>query len=150
MPDTTNQPAKTPWHLWVVGVIAVLWNAMGAVDFTMTQLKSEAYLKAFTPEQLAYFSSVPFWAVFVWGLGTWGGVLGSLLLLFRRGFTVKLFAASLVGAALTNVYTYGLSDGLKVMGGNATAAIALSAGIFVIAVLLLVYARAMRRRGVLR
>lgn len=29
----------TPWHLWVVGVVAVLWNAFGCWDYTMTHLK---------------------------------------------------------------------------------------------------------------
>lgn len=149
MADTSTPLTKTPWHLWVVGVISLLWNAVGALDFTMTQLKNEAYLKALTPEQLAYVYGFPLWAVFVWGLGTWGGFLGSLVLLFRRSFAVKLFGASIVGAVLTNLYSYGLSDGMKVMQ-NGTGAVIFSAVIFVIAVLLFVYARAMRKRGVLR
>lgn len=71
MADTSAASIKTPWHLWVVGVVALLWNSMGALDFTMTQMKSEAYLKALTPEQLAYIHGFPRWVVFVWGLGTW-------------------------------------------------------------------------------
>ena len=122
---------------------------MGALDFTMTQLRNEAYLKALTPEQLAYISSFPLWAVLVWGLGTWGGFLGSVVLLLRRNFAIKLFGASLAGAVFTDLYSYGLSDLQKVMHGG-TGAILFSAVIFVIAVLLLVYARAMRTRGVLR
>ena len=38
----------------VVAVLAVLWNVMGALDFTMAQTHNEAYLKALTPEQLAF------------------------------------------------------------------------------------------------
>lgn len=149
MTDTTPPSAKTPWHLWVVGAISLLWNAMGALDFTMTQLKNEAYLKAFTPEQLAYIHGFPLWAVLVWGLGTWGGFLGSVVLLLRRNFAINLFGASIVGAVLTNLYSYGLSDGMKIMQ-NGAGAVIFSAVIFAVAVLLLVYARAMRKRGVLR
>ena len=149
MPDATTQSTKTPWHLWVVAIVAVLWNAMGALDFTMARTHNEAYLKALSPEQLAYMDGFPLWSVLAWGLGTWGGFLGSLLLLFRRGFAVNLFAVSLVGVVLTNVYSYGLSDYLKVMHGGAGAVI-FSAVIFGIAVLLFIYARNMRRRGVLR
>ena len=29
---------KTPWHLWVVGVLTLLWNAVGATSYTMTRL----------------------------------------------------------------------------------------------------------------
>ena len=149
MPDTTNQPAKTPWHLWVVGVLALLWNAMGALDFTMTQTHNEVWLKQFTPEQLACVYGFPLWAVLGWGMGTWGGLLGSLLVLLRRGCAVNLFAVSLVGIVITDLYSYGLSDWMKVMKGG-TGAVVFSAVIFGIGVLLFVYARAMRKQGVLR
>ena len=144
------QTATTPRHVWVVGVLALLWNAMGAVDFTLTQLRSEAYLKAFTPEQLAYFTSLPSWVALVWGLGTWGGFLGAVTLLLRRRCSLKLFTVSLAGMVLTDLYCYVLSDGLKAMGGKVAATIGFSAVIFVVGVLLFVYARAMGRRGVLR
>jgi hypothetical protein len=149
MADTNAPAGKTPWHLWVVGIVSLLWNAMGALDFTMTQLKSEVWLKAFTPEQLAYIHGFPLWSVVAWGVGTLGSFLGSLLLLARRGLAFHLFAASLAGALLTSLYSFGLSDGLKIMGGGA-GMIAFNVIIVTISVLLLVYARNMRRRGVLR
>ena len=149
MADPTPPSTKTPWHFWLVGVISVLWNAMGVLDFTMTQAHNEAYLKALTPEQRAYIHGFPLWSVLAWGLGTWGGFIGSLLLLFRRRLAVQLFGASLIGVVLTNIYSYGVSDLLKVMHGGA-GMVAFSAVIFVIAVLLFLYARALGRRGVLR
>jgi hypothetical protein len=115
----------------------------------MTLTNNAAYLKGFTPEQLAYFHGFPLWALTAWGLGTWGGFLGSVLLLLRRTCAGRLFGASLAGMVFTNLYSYGLSDGLKVMNSGA-GAIVFSAVIFVIGVLLFLYARAMRRRGVLR
>jgi hypothetical protein len=148
MADTT-QSAKTPWHVWVVGALALLWNSVGALDFTMTQLKNEAYLKAFTPEQLAYFLGFPLWVVVAWGLGTWGSVLGSLLLLLRRRLALHLFVASFAGMVLTFIHNYLLTDGRKVMGGGVGPVI-FSAVIMIIGVLLLVYARSQRDRGVLR
>jgi hypothetical protein len=144
MVDASTPQPKAPWHLWVVGGVSLLWNAIGALDFTMTQLNVTAYLKGLSPAQLEYIHGFPLWAVLVWGLGTWGGWLGSLFILLRRSLAVKIFGASLVGAVLTNLYSYGLSDGMKVMQNG------VGAVIFVIAVLLFVYARALRKRGVLR
>jgi hypothetical protein len=149
MADTASASTKAPWHLWVVGVVSLLWNAVGALDFTMTQLEVTAYLKGLTPAQLEYIYGFPFWAVLVWGVGTWGSLLGSLFLLLRRRFAVKLFGASIIGALLTNLYSYGLSDGLKVMQ-NGVGAVIFSVVICVIVILLFVYARAMRQRGILR
>jgi len=149
MADTIAPAVKTPWHLWVVGIVSLLWNAMGAVDFTMTQVKPGMWLKAFTPEQVAYIQGFPLWAVLVWGVGTWGSFLGSVLILARRGLAFHFLAASLAGALLTSLYSFGLSDGLKVMGGGA-GMIAFNAIIVTISVLLLVYAKNMRKGGVLR
>lgn len=148
MADATTTPTKTPWHLWVVGAVSLLWNAMGALDFTMTQTRNAAYMKAFTPEQLAYFYGFPFWVVAAWGVGTWGGLLGSLLLLFRKIPAYHLFLASFIGMILTFGHNYLLSDGLSVMGKGLQPAI-FSAVIMTIGLLLLVYAMAMRKRRVL-
>lgn len=149
MADTTAPAGKTPWHLWVVGIVSLLWNAIGMMDFTMTHLKPDLWLKAFTPEQVAYIQGFPLWAVVVWGVGTWGSFLGSVLLLARKGLAFHLFAASLAGALFTSLYSFGLSDGLKIMGGGA-GMIAFNAIIVTISVLLLVYAKNMRKGGVLR
>ncbi|HVU16419.1 MAG TPA: hypothetical protein VHD32_05820 [Candidatus Didemnitutus sp.] len=139
---------KTPWHLWVVAIIAVLWNAMGATDFAMTMSHNAAWTKAMTTDQLHYVDSFPGWAIAAWGLATWGALIASFLLLLRRGIAVPVFAVSAIAVAVTFTYEYALSDGLRIMGGGK--ALAFSAVIFVIAVLLWMYSRAMRRRGVLR
>jgi hypothetical protein len=87
---------STPWHLWLIGVVALVWSAMGAMDYVMTQTRNEAYMSAFTPEQLSFFYGIPAWAIAVWG-----GVLGALLLLIRRRHAVWVFLASLI-ACLAN------------------------------------------------
>jgi hypothetical protein len=149
MADPTIPSPKTPWHLWVIGVVSLLWNAMGAMDFTLTETRSEAWLKAITPEQLAYFASFPLWVVFAWGIATWGSVVGSVLLLLRRKLAVQINLAVIIGMAFTFVYNYILTDGLKVMGGG-VGSLVFTAVIVLIGVLLLAYAKAMRKRGVLR
>ena len=149
MADPTTLSTKAPWHLWVVGVLSMLWDAGGAMDFTLTQARNEAYMKAFTPEQLAYFYGFPLWVVASWGIATWGSLLGSVVLLCRKSLAVHVFLVSLNAMGLTTSHTFVLSNGMEVMGGGAGMVI-FSAVIFVIAVLLWLYARAMRTRGVLR
>jgi hypothetical protein len=131
----------------VVGVTSLLWNFVGALDFVMTQARNKAYMSAFTPEQLGFYYGFPVWVVAAWGIAVWGGVLGSLALLLRKRQAFQLFLASSICMVLTYFHNYVLAHGLRLMGG--TAALAFSAVIFVIGVLLLVYSRAMRRRGVL-
>jgi hypothetical protein len=140
--------AATPWHLWVVGVIALLWNCVGAFDYSMTELRNPSYLKAFTPEQLAYFYGFPKWAVATWALSVWGGVLGSVALLFRKRWAVPIFALSLVTMTLTFFYNFALTNGVAVMGG--AEALLVPALVLVVGVALLAYARLLSRKGILR
>lgn len=140
-------PAKTPTHLWVVGVLSLLWNFFGAFDYLMTHLQAEFYVSQFTEEQLAYFYSFPAWAVAAWAFGVWGAFLGSILLLMRSRWAVVSFGLSLVGLVVSSIYTLGVSDGTEVMGQEA---MYMSAVIWVVAIALFFYARAQEKRGVLR
>jgi len=137
---------RAPWHLWVIGVIALLWNAIGAMDYIMTETKNQSYMSGFTPEQLAFFYALPAWVVSAWAIGVWGGVLGSLLLLFRRSFAVWVLLASLLGIIVTAFHNYVLSNGMSVMG---RAGAILFAAIFLVSLGLYLYARAMNKRRVL-
>lgn len=140
---------KTPWHLWVVGGVSLLWNAVGAFDYTMTKMKNADYLASFTPEQQAYFASFPIWANVGWALGVWGSVIGSVLLLARSRHAVAAFALSLVGLALSSLYQFGMHYGdLQRMFGSFP--MVFTAIIWVIAIALLVYARKQVAAGILR
>ena len=92
--------ARTPVHLWVVGVISLLWNAFGCLDYTMTNFKNPAWLAQMTADQLAYMDSLPSWLTGAWALGVWGGLAGSILLLMRSRYSVWAFAVSAVGAVI--------------------------------------------------
>ena len=143
----STQTARAPWHLWVIGVVAVLWNAVGAYDYVMTETKNPAYMSAFTPEQVAYFYAFPAWAVATWAIAVWGGVLGAILLLLRRRIAVPVFLVSLVAMIITTLYNFVLSNGLEIFAD--TGSRLLTFMIFLIALGLYFYARAMSKRGVL-
>jgi len=141
-----NANAKTPAHLWIVGILSLLWNAVGAYDYSATRLRVESYLANFSPEQVDYFTNIPTWMGVAWALGVWGAFFGSLALLLRKQWAVWLFALSILGLAGSTIYNFVLTDGLAIMGS--TGAI-FTAVIWVIALFLFFYARAMAKRGVL-
>ena len=150
----TIDRARTPWHLWVVGVLSLLWNAFGANDYTQTQLGNRDYIaSAMRPmgvsidEALAYFNAFPAWMDTAWALGVWGSVLGSILLLLRKSLAVLAFFVSLFGLFVTTLYDIG-----NPMPGvvNGAGSIALLVGLWVILVSLIVYSRTMVKRNHLR
>ncbi|MEE9447378.1 MAG: hypothetical protein V3V09_05430 [Arenicellales bacterium] len=149
MPSSNiNPPIKAPKLLWAIGIISLLWNAMSAMDYVMTQTKHEAYMSQFSPEQLAFFYSFPSWAVASWAIAVWGGVLGSILLLFRKRQALWAFLISLVAMVITAFQNYVLSNGLEVI--KEPVLLAFTAVIFIIALGLVLYAKAMHRNGLLK
>lgn len=142
-----NPAARAPVHLWIVGILAVLWNAMGAFDYLATQLRLEFYMSNFSAEQLDYFYGFPAWMDAAWAIAVWGGLLAALLLLARRRLALTMFAISLAGIIVSSIYSFGLSDGMEMMG---TGGAIFSLVIVLISIALLLYAMAMSRRGVLR
>jgi hypothetical protein len=139
--------ARAPRHLWIVGILALLWNAIGAFDYTATQLRVESYMSQFTPQQLEYFYGFPAWAVAAWAIAVWSSLLGSLALLLRKTWAVWLFGIAIAGMLTTALYNFVLTNGLEVMGRGAGI---FTIVIWVIAFGLFFYARAMAKRGVLR
>lgn len=140
---------RTPWHLWAVGVVSLLWNTAGAYDYLMTQLGNEAYLSMLNEAQRAMLEARPAWFDGVWALGVWGSVAGSVLILLRSRWAVAAFALSFIGLILSAVWSYGLSDpsAAEVMG---TFAAVFSVVVAMVIVALWLYARSMVLRGVLR
>ena len=148
MSDTNEtEVERTPRHLWVIGVVALLWNAMGAMDYVMTQTRNEEYMSNFTPEQLSFFYGFPVWVDAAWAIAVWGGVLGALLLLFRRRYAVWVFLASLIAMVLTAFQNYVLSNGMEVIGDAFT--LGFTAVILLAAMALFLYARTMQKRKIL-
>ena len=146
--STSTPSVTTPWHLWVIGLLSLLWNGMGAFDYTMTETRNAWYMSDFTSEQLAYFYGFPKWVIATWAISVWGGVLGSIALLLRRRWAVPIFAVSLATMVMTFVHNFVLTNGLAVMGG--AGALAFTAAIVVVGVALALYSRWLGRMGVLR
>jgi hypothetical protein len=149
MPDSDlEKNSKTPIHLWIVGIVGLLWNAMGAMDYFMTQTKNEEYMSAFTAEQLAFFYGLPTWTIATWAIAVWGGVLGTILLLMRNKIAVPVFLASFIAMAITSFQNFVLSNGLEVMGD--TFSLVFSGVIFVAAIGFYIYSRDMLQQKILR
>ena len=140
------QASRTPRHLWIVGIVALLWNLVGAWDYIMTETKNEAYMSQFTPEQLEFFYGFPVWLVAFWAVAVWGGVLGAVLLLMRRKLAVPVLVVSLLCMVVTAIHNYGFAGGADVVGSTG---VFFSAVIFAIALALIFYARSMTGKGVL-
>ena len=145
----TAASTKTPWHVWLVGVIAVLFNAIGVFDFVMSRTQGAAYMAGagMTPDQIAHYLGMPGWMMVVWAVGVFGAFLASVFLLLRRKLALPVFILSLAAFLVSLLYTYVLTNGGKVMGQQMAIT---SAVITALLVFFSWYSRFMAARGVLR
>jgi len=145
----TDPPTKTPWHVWLVGVIAILFNAIGVFDFVMSRAQGAAYMASagMTPDQIAHYLGMPGWMTVVWAVGVFGAFLASIFLVLRRKLALPVFLLSLAAFLVSLLYTYVLTNGGAVMGQQMAIT---SAVIAVLLVFFSWYSRFMAARGVLR
>lgn len=142
-------PSKTPWHLWLVGVFATLFNAIGVFDYAMNIAKGPAYLASagFTPEQVAHYQAMPAWMMVVWAVGVFSAFAASIALLLRRALAAPVFSLSLAAFGINVAYNHLLTNGAAILGRQMSIT---SAVIATLLALFTVYARVMAGRGVLR
>ncbi len=103
MTTTTTSSLAAPYPLAARGaaLAGLLWSLFGAVQFVMQTFNDEAGLIAngMTPEQAALYAGLPVWMAVVFAVGTFGGSIGSALLLGGRRLSVPVLAVSLVAYA---------------------------------------------------
>lgn len=143
----TTAEGQTPVHLWIVGLIALLWNGYGCYEYLMTMTANEAFLSQVPADQLAYLESLPGWLSAFWALGVWGGAIGAVLLLMRSRYAVWALAVSLVGAVIGLGYQIFVAQMPESMSGGAMALIPWL--IILFAAFLFWYAWKMEKNGVI-
>jgi len=144
MTTTRLGTAGTPLHLWLVGVLTLLFNTMGIISYTTTELGMLADM-GMTPAQIAFMESYPALAVAFWALGVWGAFAGSVLLLLRSRWAVAAMIVALFGLTALTVYNHLLIELPADMKSPA-----LDIAIWAVTLFLLFYARRMTQAGVLR
>jgi hypothetical protein len=141
--------AKTPWHVWLVGLVALLFNSIGVFDFVMSMAQGARYQASvgMTADQIAHYQQMPGWMTAVWAVGVFAAILASILLLLRRKQALPVFILSLTAFVVSLLYTYVLTNGGAVMGPQMAITSAVIAGLLAF---LSWYSRLMTLRGVLR
>ena len=137
-----NDSVKPPVWFWVVSILGLLWNLMGVAAF----INDVFFLDTATLDELQrdFFEGRPSWALAAYGAAVFGGALGCLALLLRRGWALPMLIICLVGIVLQNVHAIALGNAIEVFGPQG---LALPAMVFLIALFLAWFAHYARGRG---
>lgn len=134
------------WHRYPVSAFACLWFLVGIADYLLTQVQARVYLALFTPEQVAFFTTMPALLDGLWAVGVWVGLVGAIQMLMGvAGAAVVLgIAAISFGAASAWLILF---SGMVAVTGWIGIAVLLVASC--IGVLIWLYARFLHRSGVI-
>lgn len=99
--------SKAPWSFWVIGTVALLYNAAGVANF-IGQMSAES-VAALPDLYRTIVEQRPTWITAAFALAVVGGAIGCIFLLSRKTLAYSVFIASLVGAAVTMIHTLGLT-----------------------------------------
>ena len=89
---------------WIVGIVALLWNGMGANSYIQYAYKTEASVAGLNQEQIDLMQSMPAWYTALFAIAVFSGVIASVLFLLKKKIAIKLFILSLAAAAVNQIY----------------------------------------------
>jgi len=142
--SNSTSDISTPWHLWVVGGLLLLWGSIGAFDYLATVLRYEPYLSKFPEEALAYYFNAPLSMFVMWGASALGGFFGAVFLLMRKKIAVPIFGVSWFCSVVAVIYAF-----INPAPGVAASNLFMITVIF-ITLLILIYIYWLQKRDVLR
>jgi hypothetical protein len=109
------QPARAAL-VSLAAVVCLVWNLLGAADFTLTNLRWRPYLALQPVATMAFVTHLPGWVVAAWGLGVWGSLVGAVLMVARVRHAAVAYGLSFAGAVASMTWEY--SHGAGALGGG--------------------------------
>ena len=106
-----------PGSFWVISVLLLIWNGMGAAAYvTLAYSTDESLAASYPPAELAIMQSTPAWVTAAFAVAVFAGLLGAIALLARKSIARWLFILSLVGVIAQHSWTFGMSGLLDIVG----------------------------------
>ncbi|GAA0733849.1 hypothetical protein [Sphingomonas japonica] len=105
---------------YAVAAALVLWGAMGVFAFYSDISMSDAARAALSDYDRQLLASRPAWFIYLYGIATWSGLLGSIALIARRAWAYPLYIVSLIASVAMFGYIFAVTDLIAVKGAGET------------------------------
>ena len=108
---------KTPWHIWLIGLIFVLIYVIGIYDYFMMlghNIDYYAY-KNYGQAVVEYFTDYPILCLLFWIINVLGGFIAAILLLFRIRWAVYGAFAFAISMLCLDIITFTFRNRWKVL-----------------------------------
>ena len=144
MTNSTNKPTT---GFWIIGVLALLWNLMGVMQYLIQAYMTDETLQALPEAERALYEDAPAWVTGAFAIAVFGGLLGCILLLLRKKSATTLFLISMAGILVQMTYSLFMSNAREVYG---TTALLMPLMVLAIGAFLIWYSKQMTAKGILK
>lgn len=141
---STEKKVKPPMWFWIVGVLALIWNLFGAMQYILQAYMPPQEFESMPEAHQKLLEAQPAWYTAAFAIAVFAGSLGCLVLLLRKKWAHTLLIISLLGILAQQTYNFFLSDTFEVFGTNA---MYLPLLIVVVGFLLVFLAKAAKDKG---
>lgn len=109
---------KTPWHLWVVGLIFIFIYSNGVYDYFMMLGQNIEYYnsKNYGDAVVEYFANYPIVPLILWTINIFGGLIAGILIFFRTEWAMWLSLISSISMLLLEIITFSFMNRWNVLG----------------------------------
>lgn len=144
IPAVQKRVPKAPWHLPVIGAIAVLWSLLGIFDLLAMVTRYGPYMNQMPELTREFIYELPMGVIALRGIAVFATLAGAVYLIRKRLVAVRILA---LGATAT---IFGI--GFSFAGGAPDDGTIHAVSVFtiVVSVLLLYYAQTWAKFGVLK
>ena len=142
---TNNVTTKPPTWFWVVSVVALLWNLLGAMAYLGQAFITDEMKAAMPADQLELMENTPAWATAAFAIAVWGGVLGCIGLLLRKKWARPVLVVSLLGILVQMSYSFFMTNAAEVYG--AAQGVIMPVLLILIGVGLVLFAKTSQKKG---
>ena len=91
------------WSFWLIAILGIVWSALGVMNYLMQTMNPE-FVASFPELQRSLIENRPDWATAGFAVSVFSGLLGSVLLLFKKSFSFYFLLISLLGTLLVAVH----------------------------------------------
>jgi hypothetical protein len=131
---------------WVLSVLALLWNIIGVYAY-LTQVNMTDEVIATLPQpQQDYYNGVAPWAMRAYATAVFTGLLGCILLLFRKKYATTLFIISLIAVIAQASYNSFIQEFMPIENSH----LIMAGVIILIGVLLIIFSINATKKGYLK
>lgn len=111
-----TQSSKPSTAFWVIGILALIWNGLGAMAYLGTAFMPEEVKTKLPEDQLTILENTPAWATAAFAIAVWFGVLGAIVFLMRKKAAKPIFIISFIGIIVQLIYNFFIANALEAYG----------------------------------